>query len=258
VSAACCRTATPNMARDIELNQEMDTGYIYGLRLQDSSEYRYVGYTMKQPEERLKRHIYDARNFRPERRMPVRHWVAKHQHAVVIDVLEEIVGSLGEVQAAEVRWIASISEQHPLLNVTKGGYGGTAGIPLNKEHREAISSGLTRYYAANEAKPLSDESRRKMSAAHAGVPLSTQTRATMSDGRRKRENHPRWGATHTPESRKKMSEKLAGRSLSSEHRQAISAGNRGVPRKSAHTRHHTKQDRTSPTCTWCQKEKESK
>lgn len=191
------------------------TWVIYGLRLREGTEYRYVGYTSKTASIRLEGHKRQSQRADVKPTAASR-WVAKHLDEIVTDVLEECpVGDLAYMQSREVHWIAEIRSRFRgrVLNGTDGGYGGTAGRPLTDDHREAISRGLQASPHLRRG-PHSDEVRAKMSASHAGVPLTEQTRMTMSDGRRKGENHPRFGATHTPEAIEKMRVASTGRKRS--------------------------------------------
>lgn len=97
---------------------------IYGLRLEGSHEYRYVGLSRNSPESKLKGHKDTARRYLNDRR-PVMNWLRKHPYTVVLDVIEECpAGDIENLKFRECFWIASMLQfGHRLLNLTEGGDG---------------------------------------------------------------------------------------------------------------------------------------
>lgn len=97
---------------------------IYALRLPDTQEYRYVGYTSKGAAHRLKQHIRDALAGVNHKKYK---WMRKHGPGqIVIDILETCPpGEWGYLNYAERYWIdALVGFGHRLLNGTPGGVGG--------------------------------------------------------------------------------------------------------------------------------------
>lgn len=225
---------------------------VYGLRLHDSYEYRYVGYTTVGIKQRLTTHRYDSR----KKNMPVHFWIRKHPEKwqICIDILEICPeGDLQFLGQREQFWIATCREQKdrekPLLNANDGGVGGVS-RRLSDEHKRKISEGLKN--STKPRKPVSDEAKRKMSEAHKGVPLTDQTKATMSDGRRKGANHHRYGKPMPDHVKEALVRAATGRVHSEEERKKRGDAHRGKPKRSGHTRWH--QDRFVDTCMWCREE----
>ena len=98
---------------------------VYGLRLRNSMEYRYIGLTRGNVRERLWQHKHPGHN--PQ--VPVSKWAGVHGDDVVLDVLETVpVGSDAELSEAEQYWISQIRWfGHRLLNLSDGGASGSYG-----------------------------------------------------------------------------------------------------------------------------------
>lgn len=90
---------------------------IYGLKLVDDPEYRYIGCTRIGAENRLRQHKYDASSHRSKSRY-VLNWIAANYYQVVVDVLEECPENDPEyLFEAESYWISQIrSFGHRLTN----------------------------------------------------------------------------------------------------------------------------------------------
>lgn len=96
-------------------------------------------------------------------------------------------------------------------------------------------------FLKSHKKPLSDETKKKMSKAHRGWVPSEEFRKKVSE-RQKGKKVPReiidklreinLGRHHTEESKKKMSESKKGKKLSEEHKKNISMSLKGIKRKS--------------------------
>jgi group I intron endonuclease len=122
-------------------------------------------------------------------------------------------GSFAEALTEEIRLIA---ELRPEYNLTAGGEG-TNGIVRSKEtverHRASRAGWRPtpemrqRQSKAMRGHAVSEETRRKISAAHKGMKYTPETIAAMSAGQRKRFSQ----SGHTPETRAKMSATRRGR-----------------------------------------------
>ena len=172
-------------------------GIIYGLINSDTLELRYVGQTIKSPDERLRRH----------KRSPctaqLRNWL--NIEPVSIVVLERVAKD-GDLNEAERWWIRKWREQGAhLLNQTNGG---SAGYKFTIETRAKISASLM-------GRAVTPEHKAKLSAAAMG--------------------NQRWlGRTHTPETKFKLSVAKKGRALTDEHRANISKGMIGIQNHLGH------------------------
>lgn len=113
---------------------------IYGLRLRDDHEFRYVGQTRQPIGTRLYQHRWQAGNL--VTKQAISGWIRKYgAGAIVADVLEELpLGDISALDAAEVAMISRLrSASHRLLNMTDGG-GGMAGYVISDEARAALSA----------------------------------------------------------------------------------------------------------------------
>jgi group I intron endonuclease len=100
----------------------------------------------------------------------------------------------------------SSGEKNPMYGLTR---------PMSSETKRKISK-------ANKGKTHSDETKRKMSEAHKGVPRSDETKRKMSEAHK--------GVPRSDETKRNISEAMLGRNLSEEHRRKISEANKGKTR----------------------------
>ena len=109
-------------------------GLVYGIRLRDDFEYRYVGITTKTASRRFHQHIRVAVG---GRKTPFYDWLRKQDPAQVIaDELDWVEG-LPELGQAEIDWISYLRrEGDRLLNLSEGGLGPT-GVVWTEAMREA-------------------------------------------------------------------------------------------------------------------------
>lgn len=207
---------------------------IYGMRLEDADEYRYIGLTRIGTERRLYIHKRDAL----KRTHHVSKWVNKNSESVAIDIIEECpVGDEDYLFAAEIRWIKHFRDLgHPLTNHSDGGASGSYGArwtipeenrrggekhplygkPMSDETKAALSK-------AKLGKKRTLESRRKQGESISGEKHWTNRidRSISSPGREA-------GFVVSDETRRKISEAGKNRAPASEEtRRKISEGNKG-------------------------------
>jgi hypothetical protein len=123
---------------DINLTDLTASFIVYGLRLADSDEYRYIGKTSRGAKQRLSEHRHHARTAPST---PVQHWMKRHvDDELAMDVLAVAPeGDHGQLNALEVEHIAALrAVGHPLLNLTDGGEG-TPGYVPTEAKRELMS-----------------------------------------------------------------------------------------------------------------------
>lgn len=220
---------------------------IYGMRLEDETEYRYIGLTRIGTERRLYIHKRDALT----RQHHVSKWVNKNSDNVVIEVIEACPeGDEEYLFDAEIRWIKHYRELgHPLTNHSDGGASGSYGArwTIPEEKRRSGEN------HPNYGRPMSDKTKAALSATKTGRKRSIESRKKQSDSIRG-ENHwmakvdrseLRLGVTPgfvlsdetrrkisearknqapiSEEGRRKISEAHKGKALSPEHRANISA-----------------------------------
>ena len=162
---------------------------IYGLRLSDSSEYRYIGQTTM-PGRRMYLHRWNAGNESPK--LPVHKWMKKYLEEVVMDTIETIeTGNHPALNAAEVHHIAErLARGDRLLNMTDGG-DAVRGYVATVESRAAHSERMTGAGNPRFGTTWSPELREKIM-------------ANMPD--QSGEKSPRFGKTNSAEYRAKLSE----------------------------------------------------
>lgn len=248
-------------------NDSDAVGYIYGIRLSGSTEYRYVGLTEMTVKRRFARHRAEACS---GRRTPFYDWLRReYASEISVDVLEEVRTSREELGLAETRWIdqrRSLGDR--LLNLTDGGLG-PKGVVWTDEQREAARirstgrPGVPRYGEENPfyGRAHTEEQRARWSQARRGQNAG----AASPNFGKFRPDHPGYGRYVTEEQRRALSEMRkgelnpnAGKSASAETRAKMSAARKGRPmpssKRNARTRYHTNQGRTSPTCLYCQQD----
>jgi hypothetical protein len=238
-------------------------GIIYGIRLKQDGEYRYVGITTKTVSRRFHQHLRVAAE---GRKTPFYDWLRKHDRInVAVDELDRIEG-LPELGQAEIDWIAYLKCQgNRLLNLSEGGLGPT-GVVWTKEQRQAARlrstgrKGLSRPGSANPfyGKKHSDEQREKWAVTR----RETNAGPSNANFGKFGENHPSFGRTISKKTREALSEakKSAGnpnygKTLTDETRARMSAAQKGRPKpasqRSAHTRHHTNKGIEKADCRHC-------
>lgn len=249
---------------DALLEVRAPVGVIYGIRLRESDEYRYVGLTTKPASRRFRQHL---RNAQDGKKTPFCDWLRKHdEDSVTFDVLDVVVSDLDELGTSEIEWIDFLRTRGDrLLNISDGGLG-PRGVVWTAEQREAARlrstgrRGVSRPGGANPffGKKHSEEQRARWSESRTGTYVGE---ANPNYGRFGPE-HPSFGRTMSPEARAALSllrtgelNPNYGRTASAETRAKRSASQKGVPKpssaRSAHTRYHTNMGRTSPVCRFC-------
>lgn len=239
------------------------TGIVYGIRLKDSSEYRYVGITTKTLSRRFHQHL---RNAASGRKTPFYDWVRKHGSDDLIAEVLEVFDDLPALGDAEIEWIAYLRSQgERLLNISDGGLGPT-GVVWTKEQREAARlrslgrPGTSRPGKANPfyGKKHSAEQKQKWVEQRKG---SNAQEANPNFGKFGAD-HPSFGHVVSEETRRRLSEAKKGalnpnygKTASAETRAKRSAASKGVPRpanqRNAHTRHHTNKNIIKIDCKYC-------
>lgn len=144
-------------------------------------------------------------------------WIAELTTAGLtygIQVLEEVTAA-DLLDVAECRWIARLrTEGCPLTNITDGG-GGTRGWRWTDEQRQRQSDRL-------RGRPLSEDTRQRLSAAQTGHQHSTETLAKMSATRK--------GRTPSAEHRTALAHAGMGHPVSDEARAKMAAAKQGKKR----------------------------
>ena len=107
---------------------------------------------------------------------------------------------------------------HPKGNLTQGGEG-VSGYKHTPETRRKMSE-------ARKGKPLSDETRCKMSEVKKGKPLSDEHKRKMSEAQKGEKNH-NFGKPFTEEHKRKLSEANKGKPLSEDQKRKLSEALKG-------------------------------
>lgn len=236
---------------------------IYGLRLSEDSDYRYVGLTTRPLRERLRGHLSEA--FSARSKYAVHCWIRKHgRSSVTADILEKVDDENFEyLLYAERYWIKSLREfGADLLNHTDGGEGVRGlnlGKTLNPEHRESISLGVIKHFEKNGHKSVYDfwvqdhgveEADRRWEAKRLKTSQSSSGERNPMYGRRG-ENAPCYGRVGDKHP-------LFGTHRSEEEKAKISAATKGKPKseitkiRMSHANHKRQHAYSvKPTCRWC-------
>lgn len=251
---------------------------IYGLRLVDDPEYRYIGCTRVGASKRLKQHKVDSRAKRVKPRY-VLDWIRANYDKVEVDILEECpTGDTEYLFEAESYWISQIrSFGHRLTNLSDGGPSGSYGARWTLKEEQVRRGARHPMYG----KKLSPEHIEKVASLRRGTKMSPESRKKMSESR--------MGRTVSEDTRRKISDKLKGRSPSitairnsAESRRGVPRGpmseetkkklsetktgvkskypawNKGLPNPTAHVRWHTNKGISKPeTCKFCKEEKDT-
>lgn len=248
----------------MEKTRAMTTGgLVYGIRLRQDGEYRYIGITTKTASRRFHQHFRVASE---GRKTPFYDWLRKHDRSeVAVDELDWIDG-LPELGLAEIDWITYLRRQGDrLLNLSEGGLGPT-GVVWTQEMREAArvrSTGrkIIRQSGAGAAffgKHHSAEQRERWSQERKG----TNSGISNANFGKFGEDHPSFGHIMSEESRRALSDARKGvgnpnfgKKASAETRAKMSAVRKGRPQptsqRSAHTRHHTNKGIEKADCRHC-------
>ena len=239
-------------------------GVVYGVRLETSPEYRYVGLTTASVRRRTQQHFKNAES---GIKNPFYDWLRKAPEPLVyVAVLQVVTTDLQDLGQAEIDWIARLRESGDrLLNLSEGGLGPT-GVTWAAEQRDAARiratgrPGLSRpgpenpFFGRNhseEQKASWRESRR-----------GSNTGAENANFGKFGAEHPSFGHVMSAESRARLSVQKSGalnpnfgKTPSAEVRAKLSAATKGIPQpksaRSAHTRHHTNKDVIKPDCKYC-------
>lgn len=222
--------------------------FIYVLK--DSGDVRYVGWTHC-AKARMKAHIYRAKN--PEKYSPSHkdRWIGKMLAEGRRPEMEIIESGSGNWAEREVFWIAHFrSIGCRLTNTTDGGEGMVGWVP-SQETRRKISLA---------ARNISNETRRKMSAAKNGWRPSAESVLRRSETQRGRKLPPRseehrrklsearkpykhseetllkLSAAWTPERRAQKSAEQFGKKMPQAQREAIASAHKGKQKTPEHLR----------------------
>lgn len=239
-------------------------GVVYGVRLETSPEFRYVGLTTASIRRRTRQHI---RNAEIGVRNPFYDWLRKApQGLVYFQSLQVVTTTLEDLGEAEVTWIAKLREQGDrLLNLSDGGLGPT-GIAWSEEQREAArvrSTGRSvppRFGADNPmfGRTHSDEQKARWRESRKGTYAGTDNPNFGKFGL----EHPSFGHSMSDEAKLILAENRRGslnpnfgKTASAETIAKLSAATKGIPqpksKRNAHTRWHTNKGVLKPECKYC-------
>lgn len=250
---------------------------IYGLRLKDSSECRYVGLTRVGAGVRFSQHLSHASAHKTYSAK----WVHKNRENLRVTVLEVCpIGDTEYLYFAERYWISEMkSLGHRLTNQSDGGASGCYGARWTLSP-EQIRSGEEH---PNYGKPVAESTKELLRRANSGKVRSNESRRMQSESISGDKHWAYGGGKFTDEHKKKISEALTGKKLSPERIAQMSlsrkgkpkseefkrnlsvrmsgssnpnygkpAHNKGKPNPSAHIRWHVNRGVTSPdTCNYC-------
>ena len=239
-------------------------GVVYGVRLETSPEFRYVGLTTASIRRRTRQHI---RNAEMGVRNPFYDWLRKTpQGLVFVQSLQVVTTTLEDLGEAEVAWIAKLRAQGDrLLNLSDGGLGPT-GISWSEEQREAARVRATgrsipsRFGADNPmfGQTHSDEQKARWRESRKGTYAGADNPNFGKFG----SDHPGFGHTMSDEAKLILAANRRGslnpnfgKTTSAETIAKLSAATKGIPRpkskRNAHTRYHTNKGVLKSDCKYC-------
>lgn len=176
---------------------------LYGMHNGDGL-IRYIGQT-NDLNNRLRCHKYTSLSDTRRTHLPINRWLKKHGWDSIQVVVLSWCDTEEELNRAEMEAIASLRAQGAnLLNVTDGGDG-------------------IRGYRFTRPRPVSEETRKKLSEAGKGRKHTPETLQKMREVQRAR-------PPKSEEHRRKISESLKGKRPSAETRAKLSASRTGKPR----------------------------
>lgn len=145
----------------------MENNYkIYALKLKDSEEIKYIGYTSRELCVRLYEHL----NITINEKYKNSYWIKKHKNNIEIILIEDNIKTHKEICKKEINYIKLYRNLgHDLNNTTNGG----DGMLATDEIRKKISD-------ANKGKIISDETKLKISKTLKGRVLPIEVREKMS------------------------------------------------------------------------------
>ena len=175
-------------------------GVIYGLADPNTHEVRYVGQTVRVPEQRL---VHHSRNARNGSTLHVHNWIRSLPAPPDIVILErDPPGGLDEAERAWIAYLRSMGCR--LTNLTDGG-----------ESSHSCADYREKLRVAGTGRKHTPEARAKISAAKIGVRKTPEHRAKLSEAGRARRHSEhtkakmrasRLGRTHSAETRVKIGE----------------------------------------------------
>lgn len=236
---------------------QQTTWVIYGLRLESSSEIRYVGLAKKDYRRRFQDHLRDARNGVKGGRFD---WIRKYGEGSVSVVLEEgVMGDTDYLNYLERYWEDSLrSFGNRLLNAKPCGSGfpaqtGPDNPMYGRHHSEETRSKIrltreerglnTRENSYWTGRPLPEDTRQKIREKATGKVLSDETRSKMSLTR----SGVRLSSQHSAN----ISKALKGHLVSESTRAKISEARKSNPSPSNHVRWHLRRGLVNPDCSFC-------
>lgn len=230
-----------------------ELGWVYGLRLSNTSTYRYIGQTRVDVDRRFKAHIATAKTERGV--LPVHSWIRKHLGKLIVDIIDEV--EVESLDAAEIFWISFYRSKYGignevLLNVEPGGTGFTLGFSGRQhslETKDKIRQRIGGTNSVHYGKPKSEEARKKMSEYRTGRPIPIETRAKMSQSKVGKPSNSK-GSQRSDNFKSQLSKRMSGesnpyygRTHSEEIRRKMSLGQ--------HTKWHTNRGVTKKGCVFC-------
>ena len=197
---------------------------IYGLKLKDSEDIKYIGYTSRLLEKRFHDHIFNTIRLKTKNA----NWIKKHKDEIEIILIEDNIPTHKDVCSMEIYYIKMYKELgYDLNNLTNGG-DGVCGKPHTEETKSKISK-------ANKGKIISEEQKRKLSNKQTGKKYSNEAKMKMSESHRGKlkseETKNKMRKPKSEESKRKMSEARKGKVLSEETKKKIGNSSRGKSKK---------------------------
>ena len=165
---------------------------IYGLKLKDNEEIKYIGYTKKVIEERLKEHL--TKTIKDKYKNA--YWLRKYKDSIEIILLKDDILTQEEAFLDEISYIKLYKELGYNLNNTTEGRQGFKG-----KHTEETKEKLRNF---NLGKKHTEETKNKIRNIWLGKKHTEETKKKMS------ENNTNKGKSLSIETKEKISKSLKG------------------------------------------------
>lgn len=183
----------------------MENYKIYGLKLKDSNDIRYIGLTSRDLEDRFKEHLTITINYKYKNG----YWIKKYKDNIEIVLIEDNIKSFENVCLKEIFYIKYYRELgFELNNLTHGG----EGMRATEETRKKISE-------SQKGKKISEECKEKIKNTLSGRKLTTEHIENMRQSK--------IGYKCSEETKIKISLSKKGINFTNEHKNKISNSNKG-------------------------------
>lgn len=186
----------------------MKTYKIYALRLVNSDEIKYIGYTGTSLKKRLSRHLYECFRYNHKNA----NWIKKHKDNEGIDIilLEDNINEIEIAWLREVEYIRNYRELGYDLNNTTDGGEGVSGILISEKLKGEGNPFYGKKHTEDSRNRMSIKAKERTGESNSfyGKKHKIESKNKISNGRVGKcegDKNPFYGRRHTIETKVKMS-----------------------------------------------------